>query len=128
MAPAAITTVVAAISAMITIPVATVMTTVVRTSAVVPANYDGRRCIDNGRRRIDDRARRVIHRWRRGRVDGISRHPDADTHRHVRLRGAHKTHAERGGRQNLHYLVHFYSPRRGPVHTTGHRNDMHSMS
>ena len=132
MAPAAITTVIsavaAAISAMVSVPItAAIMTPPVRTTTVITAHHYGRRCVDHGRRRIDNRTRRVIHRRRRSRIDGISRHPNADTHRNVRLRGAHKAYAKCGSSQNLDDLFHFYSPRRGPVHTTGYRNDMQSM-
>jgi hypothetical protein len=128
MTPAAITTVIAAISTMVSVPVtAAIMTAPVRATTVITAYYYGPWSVDHGRRRIDDWTRRVIHRRRRSSIDGISRHPNANTHRNVRLRGAHKTHAKRGSCQNLHYLFHFYSPRRGPVHTTGYRNDMQSM-
>jgi hypothetical protein len=127
-APAAIATVVAAISAMVSVPVtASIMTAPVRATTVISAYYYGRRRVDHGRRRIYDRPRRVIHRRRRSGVDGISRHPNANTHRNVRLRGAHKAYANCGSSQNLDDLFHFYSPRRGPVHMTGYRNDMHSM-
>src|SRR5260370_962917 len=96
----------------------------------VTAHHHGGRAVDHRRRRIHNRTRRVIHRRGRCRIDRISRcerHPDADTHRNMRLRGAHKAYAECGGSQNLDDLFHFCSPRRGPVHTTGYRNDITSM-
>src|SRR5471032_243360 len=128
MTPAAITTVIAAISTMVSVPVtAAIMTAPVRATTVITANHYGPRRVDYGRRRIDDWARRVIHRRRRSCVHGISRHPNANTHRNVRLRGAHKAYAKRSGSQNLDDLFHFYSPRRGPAHMTGYLNDMHSM-
>src|SRR5471032_1250188 len=108
MAPAAITTVVTAISAMVSVPVtATIMTAPVRTTTVIPAHHHGRGCVIHGRRRIHNRARRVRHGRRGSGIHGISRHPYANTHRNVRLRGAHKAYAKRSGRPSLYDLFHY---------------------
>lgn len=96
MAPATITAVITAISAMVSIPItAAIMTAIIRTTAVIPAHHNGRRRINHGRRGVH-RAWCVIHGRRRSGINRISRHPDADTHRNVRLRGADNANTKRG--------------------------------